>query len=36
MAENIIEIRNLTRKFGSFTAVDAVDFDIKKGEILGF
>ena len=36
MAENIIEVRNLTKKFGSFTAVNSIDFDIKKGEILGF
>lgn len=36
MIENIIEVRGLTKRFGSFTAVNAVDFDIKKGEILGF
>jgi ABC-2 type transport system ATP-binding protein len=36
MSENIIEVRNLTRKFGGFTAVNSIDFDIKKGEILGF
>jgi len=36
MPENIIEVRNLTKKFGGFTAVDSIDFDIKKGEILGF
>ncbi len=34
--ENIIEIQNLTRKFGSFTAVDNITFDIRRGEILGF
>lgn len=36
MGENIIEVRRLTKRFGSFTAVNAVDFDIKRGEILGF
>jgi ABC-2 type transport system ATP-binding protein len=36
MAENMIEIRNLTKKFGSFTAVNKISFDIRKGEILGF
>jgi ABC-2 type transport system ATP-binding protein len=36
MAENIIEVRNLSKKFGSFTAVNSIGFDIKKGEILGF
>jgi len=34
--ENIIEVRNLTKKFGHFTAVDKVNFNIKKGEIFGF
>jgi ABC-2 type transport system ATP-binding protein len=36
MIENIIEVRNLTKKFGGFTAVNSIDFDIKRGEILGF
>jgi len=36
MVENVIEVTNLTKKFGSFTAVNAVNFTIKKGEILGF
>ncbi|MCP4148462.1 MAG: ABC transporter ATP-binding protein [bacterium] len=36
MAENIIEITNLTKRFGDFTAVNSVNFNIKKGEILGF
>jgi len=34
--ENIIEVNNLTKKFGKFTAVNAINFNIKKGEILGF
>jgi ABC-2 type transport system ATP-binding protein len=34
--ESIIEISTLTKKFGSFTAVDGVSFDVKKGEIFGF
>jgi len=33
---NIIEVKNLTKKFGKFTAVDAVSFEVKKGEIFGF
>jgi len=33
--ETVISIRNLTRKFGSFTAVDTISFDIHKGEIFG-
>lgn len=34
--ENIIEVNGLTKRFGSFTAVNRVSFTIKKGEILGF
>jgi len=33
---DIIEIRDLTKKFGRFTAVNHINFSIKKGEILGF
>jgi ABC-2 type transport system ATP-binding protein len=28
--------KNLTKKFGDFTAVDAISFEVKKGEIFGF
>ncbi len=31
-----IEVRELTRRFGRFTAVDAVTFEIRRGEIFGF
>jgi ABC-2 type transport system ATP-binding protein len=31
-----IDVQDLTKKFGSFTAVDHVSFDVKKGEIFGF
>jgi ABC-2 type transport system ATP-binding protein len=34
--ENLIEATNLTKKFGSFTATDNVNFKIKRGEIFGF
>ena len=33
---NAIEVRGLTRRFGAFTAVDHVSFDVRKGEIFGF
>jgi ABC-2 type transport system ATP-binding protein len=33
---NIIEVRELTRKFNDFTAVDAISFDVAKGEIFAF
>ena len=36
MTENLVEARGLTKKFGDFTAVDAIDFDIRKGEAFGF
>jgi ribosome-dependent ATPase len=34
--EPIIVAEALTRKFGDFTAVDGVDFEIHRGEIFGF
>ena len=34
--EKIISVQNLTKKFGDFAAVDAISFDVYKGEIFGF
>ncbi|MFK5983502.1 MAG: ABC transporter ATP-binding protein [Flavobacteriaceae bacterium] len=34
--ENVIEATNLTKTFGDFTAVNAITFEVKKGEIFGF
>jgi ABC-2 type transport system ATP-binding protein len=31
-----IEVNNLTKKFGNFTAVDNISFNVKEGEIFGF
>lgn len=31
-----ISVRDLTKKFGNFTAVDHISFDVGKGEIFGF
>lgn len=31
-----IEVKRLTRRFGSFTAVDDVSFDVARGSIFGF
>jgi ABC-2 type transport system ATP-binding protein len=33
--ENSVEVHQLTRNFGEFTAVDHISFDIPKGEIFG-
>jgi lipooligosaccharide transport system ATP-binding protein len=32
----LIRARGLTKRFGDFTAVDAVDFDVQPGEAFGF
>ena len=32
----IIEVKNLTKKFGDFTAVNDVSFSVEKGEIFAF
>jgi len=31
-----VEVENLTKRFGDFTAVNSVTFDIRRGEIFGF
>jgi len=35
-ADAAIDAHDLTRRFGSFTAVDSVTFDVKRGEVFGF
>lgn len=32
---SIIEVKNMTKNFGKFTAVDDISFEVKKGEIFG-
>ena len=36
MNEYAIEVHDLTKRFGTFTAVDHISFQVKKGEIFGF
>src|SRR5436190_15354018 len=31
-----IEVKDLTRRFGDFTAVDRISFDVRAGEVFGF
>ncbi|MBM3656565.1 MAG: ATP-binding cassette domain-containing protein [Actinobacteria bacterium] len=35
MSETLISARGLTKRYGDFTAVDAIDFDVAKGESFG-
>lgn len=34
--EKVLEVKDLTKVYGSYTAVDHINFDLKRGEILGF
>ena len=36
MNDIVISVKNLTKRFGNFTAVDNISFDVKRGEIFGF
>ena len=36
MNDKIITAKDLSKRFGHFTAVDAISFDVYKGEIFGF
>ena len=36
MEENVIYTRELTKRFGTFTAVDRITFSVRRGEIFGF
>lgn len=34
--DTVIKVENLTKRFGDFTAVDNISFEVKRGEIFGF
>ena len=34
--EIVVEVSNLIKKFDSFTAVDSISFQVKRGEVFGF
>ena len=36
MKNAVIQVENLTKRFGDFTAVDNISFEVEKGEIFGF
>jgi len=36
MKKKVIEVSGLTKRFGHFTAVDHITFDVEEGEIFGF
>ena len=36
MSEPLVSARGLAKKYGDFVAVDAIDFDVQRGEAFGF
>jgi len=36
MTETVIKLENLCKKFGSLTAVNNINLDVKRGEVIGF
>ena len=36
MAELVVKVEGLTKRFGDFVAVDNISFEVFKGEIFGF
>jgi ABC-2 type transport system ATP-binding protein len=36
MAETVIDVQKLTKRFGDFTAVNHVSFQVERGEVLGY
>ena len=35
-ADSLVYARGLVKRFGGFTAVDGIDFDVRRGEAFGF
>jgi len=35
-SDKAIVVKNLEKRFGSFTAVDRISFEVERGEIFGF
>ena len=36
MNDTVISVHELTKRFGDFTAVDRISFEVSRGEIFGF
>lgn len=36
MSEHVLEVENLSKRFGDFKAVDSISFAVPKGKIIGF
>ena len=36
VADTLVQVRDVTRRFGGFVAADAVSFDVPRGQIFGF
>ena len=36
MSDAVIQVKNLTRRFGEFVAVDHVNFEVRAGEVVGY
>jgi len=36
MSENILEVKNLVKKYGNFYAVNGISFAVPKGKVIGF
>ncbi|HMK45741.1 MAG TPA: ABC transporter ATP-binding protein [Methanocella sp.] len=36
MSENVIEVKNLIKKYGVFTAVNEISFNVSRGEVFAF
>ncbi|NLM70323.1 MAG: ATP-binding cassette domain-containing protein, partial [Firmicutes bacterium] len=32
----IVQVNKVTKKFGSFTALDGIDLEVNQGEVYGF
>src|SRR3970282_1163996 len=36
MSETVIDVHNLVKRFGGFTAVDHISFAVQRGEVVGY